>query len=113
MVLGIALSIIASVLFGISIVLQKCGLRGIKKFSFKSFLGNKMWASGVAIGILGILAYLAALSVADLSTVQPVTALTLIIPVVSGVFLFKEKVGKFEWSLLCLVAIGIILVSLS
>ncbi len=113
MVLGIALSIAASILFGISIVLQKYGLKKIKKFSVKNFIYSKTWLLGILIGMGGIIVYIIALSLADLSTVQPVTALTLIIPVIAGVFLFKEKVGRFEWILLCLVIFGIILVSLS
>lgn len=113
MALGILLSVVASILFGLSIVLQKYGLRTIKKFTLKNFLFKKIWVPGILVGIAGIVVYLLALSVADLSTVQPVTALTLVIPVVAGVFLFKERVGRFEWMLLCLVIIGIILVSLS
>ncbi len=113
MVLGIVLSIAASILFGLSIVLQKYGVKKIEKFNLQAFLLNKTWMAGISVGIIGILLYIIALNAADLSTVQPLTALTLVIPVVAGVFLFKEEVGKLEWALLSLVILGIVLVSLS
>ncbi len=113
MVLGIILSVVASILFGLSIVLQKYGIKDIQKFTLQAFLLNKTWMSGITVGVMGILVYVVALNMADLSTVQPVTALTLVIPVVAGVSLFKEEVGKLEWVLLSMVILGIVLVSLS
>lgn len=113
MSLGIALSIISAALFGASIAMQKYGMGSMKKFSFSGMIKNKVWLAALGIGVIGLIFYLAALSLADLSTVQPMTALTLVVPVISGVFFFKEKVGRLEWVLLAMVIGGIFLVSIS
>ena len=110
---GIILSIIAALAFGVSIALQKYSMKSVGRFSFKRIARNRVWLAALAIGIIGILMYLAALNMADLSTVQPVTSLTLAVPVLAGVFFFKEKLGGFEWALLALVVLGIVLVSIS
>jgi len=111
MSLGIILAVIAAVFFGISVAMQKYGLKSLKKFTIKGMVTNKRWILSIVIGVIGILLYLVALNLADLSTVQPVTALTLVIPVIAGVAFFKEKIGGFEWALLVLVIVGIVLVS--
>ena len=113
MSLGIVLAIIASVCFGISVALQKYGLKSLKKFSFKGMATNKRWMLSIVIGIVGILLYLVALNLADLSVVQPLTSLTIIIPVIAGVTFFKEKIGGVKWALLALVIVGVILISMS
>ena len=113
MSLGIVLAIIASVCFGISVAMQKYGLKSLKKFSFASMAKNKRWIAALAIGIVGILLYLVALTLAALSIVQPLTSLTIIIPVIAGVIFFKEKIGGIKWALLALVIVGVILISVS
>ena len=113
MILGIVLAIVASVCFGISVALQKYGLKSMKTFSFAGMVKNKRWILALLIGIVGILLYLAALNLADLSVVQPLASLTIIIPVIAGVLFFKEKIGGIKWALLALVVIGVILISIS
>src|SRR3989338_4973586 len=113
MSLGIFLAVVAATLFGISVSLQKYGLKSLKKFSLKGMATNKKWIVSMVIGVVGILLYLVALNLADISVVQPLTALTLVIPVIAGVAFFKEKIGGMEWALLALVIIGVVLVSVS
>ena len=113
MILGIVLALVASVCFGISVALQKYGLKSMKKFSFAAMVKNKRWIFALVIGIVGILLYLVALNLADLSLVQPLTSLTIIIPVIAGVAFFKEKIGGIKWALLALVIIGVVLISIS
>ena len=112
MFLGIILSVAASILFGISVAMQKYGMASMKKFSLKKMAKNGKWVLSIAIGIAGIILYLASLNMADLSLVQPISSLTFVIPVISGILFFKEKLRGVQWALLALVIIGIILVSL-
>ncbi len=111
MSLGIILALVAAVFFGISVAMQKYGLKSMSKFSIGGMVKNKKWIASLLIGVVGILLYLIALNQADLSVVQPITALTLVIPVIAGVIFFKEKIRRTEWLMLALVVIGIVLVS--
>ena len=113
MSLGIVLAVVAALFFGVSVAMQKYGLESMEKFSIGSMIKNKKWITSLFIGLVGIILYLVALNQADLSVVQPITALTLVIPVIAGVVFFKEKIRRLEWLMLALVVAGIVLVSAS
>jgi|SRR3989338_8242390 len=113
MVLGIILAMISSVLFGASILLQHHGLQTMGKFSLKKMVMNKRWIASILIGGVGIGLYVIALKLADISTIQPVTSLNMVVTILGGVFFFKEKIGGRQWLMLLLVIAGIVLVSVS
>ena len=113
MSLGIILAVASSILFGISILLQHHGLQSMKKFSFKKMLMNPRWIASMVVGVVGIGLYVFALKIADISTVQPVTSLNMVVTILGGVLFFKEKIGGRQWLMLLLVIVGIVLVSVS
>jgi len=110
--LDILLAVLAAVLFGISVILQKYSMKKMKKFEVKALVKNKKWLFALFIGILGVLAYISAMSVGDISTVQPILSLSLIIPVIFGFFWFKEEVVISRWFFIVLLLVGVILLSL-
>ncbi len=112
MVLGIVLSIVASVLFGISVAIQKYSLSEMKDFSIKQMAKKTKWIFALVIGIIGVVAYLVALNLEPISTVQPLTSLSFIIPTIAGILFFKEKLEVKKWAFLMLVLAGIVLVSI-
>ena len=112
MVLGLSLSILAAACFGISIAIQKYSLSSMKNFSFKQMVEDKKWILAFLIGIVGIIIYLAALNLEEISTVQPLTSLSIVIPIIAGVAFFKERLEVKKWLFLVLVLAGIVLVSI-
>ncbi len=110
-IFGLILAIGASVLFGIAIAIQKYSVSSLKKFSFAKMAKNKIWISSLLITVVGLLMYLASLSYTPISTIQPLTSISIIIPIIAGVVVFKEKVGGLKWALLGVLVVGIILVS--
>lgn len=113
MVLGIILSGVAAILFGISIAIQKYSLNTTEKFSLKIILRNTKWMGAVAVGFVGVLTYVVALNLENISTVQPIASANIIITILAGFLFFKEKLEVKKWLFLVLTVIGIFLVSLS
>src|SRR3989338_1595503 len=100
MVLGLILSILASACFGVSIAVQKYSLSSMRDFSVKKIAKDKKWVLAFLIGIAGILVYLVALNFEPISTVQPLTSLSIVIPIIAGVVWFKEKLEVKKWAFL-------------
>jgi len=111
MVVGIVLAVASAVLFGVSVAVMKYSFEKSKKFSLKEML-NLKWISSFVIGIIGVFMYMAALNMEPLSTVQPISSLTIIIPIIAGVVWFKEKLEVRKWFALAITIVGIFLVIL-
>ena len=105
------LSLIAALLFGASTVIQKYCFRGMKRFSFKRVIRNKVWMMSLLVGATGIMFYLAALRLAEISIVQPMLSLSIAVPVLVGWFVFGEKVGS-RWIHILLIIAGVVMLSL-
>lgn len=109
--LGVILAILAAILFGISTGMQKYSLERISKFSIRKMLFNKKWFSSLIVGGIGILFYLFAMRIAELSLVQSIISLTLIVQVLIGFAFFKEKLGVIEWLAIIMVVAGVLLIA--
>ena len=112
MIFGLLLAVLASLCFGISVAIQKYSLNEIKNFSLKQMIKSKKWVSALGIGIVGVVIYLVALNLEPISTVQPLTSLSFIIPIIAGIAFFKEKLEVKKWAFLVLVLAGIVLVTI-
>lgn len=108
--LGIVFALISAVCYGLMSAIQKYCLSSLKKFSLKKLVKNKFWLFSILVGFIGMLFYLLALRFAQLTIVQPLLSISLIIPVLIGYFSFKEK--NVSWISIILILIGVILVSL-
>ncbi len=109
--LGIILSVLAAICFGLSTTMQKQFLRGIRSFSFSRLTKSPVWVSSLLVGFVGIIFYLAALTSAPISIVQPTLSLSIAIPVLAGWFAFGERPGG-RWIHIFLIIAGVILLSL-
>lgn len=101
--LGVLLSFIMALCYGISATLQKYAVSSMKKFSFRKLFKNGKWLASMVIGALGSLSYLLALRVTPISTIQVFLSLSIVIPIVAGFLFFKEKMKVVQW--LCVVMI--------
>lgn len=108
---GAILAVISAVLFGISLAMQKYAVGAMKKFSIGAMAKNKTWLIALLVGVAGILVYLVALNMADLSAVQPLTSLSVVIPILIGVALFKEKMEVKKWLFALILLAGIVIAS--
>ncbi|MFQ5647943.1 MAG: hypothetical protein ACE5FW_01790 [Candidatus Aenigmatarchaeota archaeon] len=110
--LGIALALLASVLFGISVAIFKYSMGALKTFTIQGMVKNKRWLLALAVGLAGVVVYVMAMIVAPLSTVQPILSFSMLIPVLVGAALFKEKLEVWRWLCVLVLLAGIFLVSL-
>lgn len=108
--LGTMFSIAAALFLGISAVLQKHSMKHMKSFSLGRLAMDRNWRLSIIVGFCGILLYLAALGYAPISFVQPMLAVSMIVPVVSGWLFFGEEIGT-KWIHILLIFIGVILLS--
>jgi drug/metabolite transporter (DMT)-like permease len=107
--LGILLSLIVALCYGVSAAMQKYAISSMEKFSFRRLFRNKKWLASLLVGFLGTSAYLLAVKTAPLSTVQIFLSLSIIIPILAGFVFFKENLKKREWVCISLIVLGIIL----
>jgi drug/metabolite transporter (DMT)-like permease len=104
---GILLSTAAAILFGVSTVLQKQAMGRMKKFSLRALLHNRGWIGSLAVGGLGLLFYLEAVSFFDITMIQPMVTASVIIPIIAGGIMFRERLGARKWLAIFIILIGI------
>ena len=105
--LGIVLSLIVAVCYGISATMQKYAVSSIKKFSFRLLFKNRKWLASMFVGVIGTVAYLLAMKITPLSTVQVFLSLSIVIPVLAGFIFFKERLRVREWTCVALILAGV------
>ena len=110
--LEILLALFAAVCFGVATAIQKYSFFSMKRFSVRKMIINSRWLASILITLFGAVAYLYALRIVQLSTVQPVLSLALVVPVLAGVLFFKEKTGARKWVSIVLIISGVVLVSI-
>ena len=110
--LGVVLALLAAGCYGISASIQKSSMDDFESFDVKKFLQQKLWLFSILIGAVGMILYLVSLTMENLTTVQPLLSVSLVIPIIAGVFFFKEDHGRLEWIAIFLVLCGIVLVSI-
>ena len=108
----IIISVLVALCYGISASIQKYSLSAMKKFSVKQMIKNRIWLFSMLIGIIGILIYIFALRFVALNTIQPILALSMIIPIFAGIFLFKEKPHIYDIAGIILIIVGVIWISI-
>ncbi len=107
--LGVLLSLIVAVCYGISAAMQKYAISKMESFSFRRLFRNKRWLASLLVGLVGTLSYLLAVKIAPLSTVQVFLSLSIIIPILVGASLLKERLEVREWICVCMILVGICL----
>jgi drug/metabolite transporter (DMT)-like permease len=108
--LGAILAISAALLLGISTVLQKHSMRDMGGFSLRALAGDRSWRLSVLVGFCGLVFYLAALGYEPISFVQPMLAVSIVVPIVAGWLFFGERIGV-RWIHVALILVGVLLLS--
>jgi len=109
--LGILLSLVAAVFFGFSTTLQKRCVRCLSRFSIMGLCRDRNWLFSIMLSLAGILIYLAALRFEEISYVQPILSLSIVIPVLIGHILWKESIARKLFPIFLIIA-GVVLLSL-
>ncbi len=107
---GFFLSIVAAMLFGITTAIQKYRLNDMRGFSIAVLLKDRAWLSSILVGLAGILVYLGALTFASITVVQPMIAVSMLIPVLAGWIFFGESIGT-KWIHIIFIIVGVMLLS--
>ncbi len=110
--LGVVLALLAAGCYGIAAAIQKSSMGDFVTFDIRKILQQKLWLFSILIGAIGVILYLASLTMENLTTVQPLLSISLVIPIIAGVVFFKEDHGRLEWIAIFLVLCGIVLVSI-
>lgn len=108
--LGLILTVAASVLLGATTTLQKYALGKMKRLLPKNILKSRSWLLSIVVGAAGGAAYVLALRYESILVVQPIIAASFIIPVIAGEYIFGEKIGT-RWFHIFLILIGVVLLS--
>lgn len=107
--LGVILSLIVAICYGVSATMQKYAISSIKKFSFKLLFKNRQWLASLLVGAIGTVVYLFAMKITPLSTVQVFLSLSVVIPILASFLLFKEKLKVMKWICVVLILAGVFL----
>ncbi|MCD6575635.1 MAG: hypothetical protein J7K73_00570 [Nanoarchaeota archaeon] len=97
-----------AILSGIGVVLQRKGLKNIKK-GYLEMLKSKWWLSGTFFIILSTLSYIIAIIDEPIVLVIPISTLSLVVSTMLGIFLLNEKVNIVEIFGMGFLIIGIII----
>ncbi|MFQ6020508.1 MAG: EamA family transporter [Candidatus Aenigmatarchaeota archaeon] len=107
----VILAIIAAVIGGLSLSIQKLGLDKVKKIRPKDLIKSKTWIAGILLALTGFTIYIYALSVGKIAIIQPLMETAMVFSIIFNYLLFREKLSRFEGFCFILVFIGIILIA--
>lgn len=122
--MSILLAFVTAVLWGFGNVFQKQGMSAsFPKISLKSVFGqiptivrtlltNWLWMLGTLMMFTGAILYVVALGIGgELTVVQPILCLAVVVSALVGVVWLKEKVSALEWVGIATVFAGVVMVS--
>lgn len=108
--IGVILAFVTAICFGLSTAIQKYALNKMPKFSIKNMLKDRGWLSSLIVSGVGVATYLITMRLIELSLVQSIVSLAIIVPMIIGLIFFKERLVVFEWVSIILILAGIFLV---
>ena len=115
--------ITASIGFGVGASLQKQGLAStFPNLTFRTLLGrpgevvrgilaSRTWLPGILINFLGTFFYFQALSEGELTIVQPLVSLNIVVAVLAGVLVLRETLHRREWAGIGAMILGTVLLA--
>jgi len=101
------LSIVAAILFSISITIQKSAI-GKKKI--KDMIFDLRWLGGTLIGLIGLGLYFYELRHVDIAVIQPIIATSVIFAIIFEVIFLKRKITRNEMIASGLAFVGLLLI---
>lgn len=120
MALGIIFSVLASVCFSLSNVLEKIAVDRMPNISprqatqmFTLLRTSRIWIAGFIIGGTAVLLAVIAYSLAPITVVQSIVGAGLIVIVAASRLYLREPISRREWFGLIAILVAIILVSIT
>lgn len=120
MVLGIALALIATVVYNVGFVLEKRALRQLPRISVRRITslvrtlgGSPGWLLGFFVIAVGLGIQIIALSLIPLTVAQPIQISGLALLVVFSTVFLGERASRREWAGLVVLAFSLVLIYLS
>lgn len=120
LLLGIGLAILAQVMFGIGLGLEKKGAAALPNIeetsvtqNVRNFASNKLWIAGFALTTIQWFVYVGALAHAPLSLVAPFAGVGTIVLVLFSRLWLDEPIEKLEGGAISLIVGGLVLVGLN
>lgn len=117
-------TLIATFLFGIGATMQKHGmstefpkiqlkglLRNLPKI-IKTLFTNKLWLLGFLVGPIGGAFLFQAMSEGKISVIQPLMNVGMLVTVLTGVIILKERLRAMEWMAVFILIGGAVLLSI-
>lgn len=125
----VLLTVLAAFLYGISAVLQKKGIEKISGYKniwvkghsidwkalkdlIKELL-HRHFIAGLVLGLFGFLAYIEAMSMGEISVIQPLINISIVVTWILGILYLKEKIYGKDWLSLFLIFFGVVMLSVS
>jgi uncharacterized membrane protein len=107
----VILAIIAAVIGGLSLSLQKLGLDKIDKIRPKYLIKSKIWIAGILLALTAFTIYIFALSIGKIAIIQPLMETAMVFTIIFNYLLFREKLDRFEIICFLLIFVGILLIA--
>jgi uncharacterized membrane protein len=79
----------------------------------RALLGNWLWLAGILVGFTGAVMFAVALAIGELTIVQPLVNLNMLVAMAIGVFILGERLARGEWVGGLLMIIGAAVLGLS
>lgn len=101
------LVLVAALLIGIGLLMQKRGLeRGLK-----AALRSPIWLAGTVVGLGGFGLYILTLNIERVAIIQPMVSLSLLFVALAEIFMLGEKATLKEIGAICMFLTGILLIA--
>lgn len=98
--------------FALTLGLRSVGVLGSwSPIPYLQALAHPWVAAGTFLMLLWVITRLMLLSWADLSYVLPVTSFSFVLSAVVGALYFSEEVSKLQWAGICIISVGVMLVT--
>ena len=120
---AVMFAVVASLFWGVGQAMQKHGMGdSFPKISLgrffreigpvlKGLILHPVWAIGMVAMVGGMVCYAYALSRGDISLVQPMVNLTMVVAALIGVIFLHEKVSPIEWAGISVMLIGVFFIA--
>ncbi|MGH8996122.1 MAG: DMT family transporter [Acidimicrobiales bacterium] len=117
---GVIVSIASALLYNVGFVVEKHALEAMAPVHARrighllaSVLSSPLWLIGFSSMLAGLALQVLALSLVSISVVQPIFVSGIVVLLALSHVSLKERLGRREWTAVCIVAVSLLAISLS
>jgi uncharacterized membrane protein len=111
MIIAVVLALLAALLSGLSVTMQKSGITAAESFSVRGLLKSKRCVLGGILAVASFVPFVIALSMERLSIIQPLVSSSVLFAAVVGHHIKMEKVDAKGVLAIIAVFAGVVLLS--